>query len=439
MITSQSDREDSGLMPASLYSAEAEKAVLGCMAMQPNEVIDEAIVLERDDFFVPAHQEIFAVLCQMHAAQQAIDAMTLHQWLTDRKLAEAVGSPGILAELMRSYATHLNVGSYIQIVKDKAMLRSLELACTKIVRNIHDAPDAVSTVMDLAESEIFRVTNLKESTPIHDARACVARFDVERAKIQSGEHSNRVLTGLQGIDESNGGFPAPSFVVIAGGPGIGKTAIMLNLLENWCSSGRGVGAFSLEMTIPQLMKRAIASTAGMDSRRLNGRLHEPEIARVDAARAQLLSWQFFIDETSNLTPADLRSKSRHMVKRGASVLELDYLQLMRGTNRRDERREQVAEITRTIKLLANELGILFIVLAQVNREGRKRGELQLQDLAESSTIEQDADAVLLLERKAGSENCTARAIPVIGRWAKYRDGSTGDFNLTYNAPELRFT
>src|SRR6202451_3263186 len=143
------------LSPTVLYSAEAEKAVLGCMMAQPAEVINDATVaLLKEDFFVPAHQEIFGALREMYNSTQAIDVMTIHQWLTDRKLAEAVGSPGILAELLVGFATHLNVGSYIRIGKDKSLLRGLQMACSTIVQDIADAPDAVSSVLDRAESEI---------------------------------------------------------------------------------------------------------------------------------------------------------------------------------------------------------------------------------------------------------------------------------------------
>jgi replicative DNA helicase len=149
------------LSPTVLYSAEAERAVLGCMMAQPQEVINDATVaLLKEDFFVPAHQEIFGALREMFNSSQAIDTIAVHQWLTDRKLAEAVGSPGILAELLVGFANHLNVGSYIRIVKEKSLLRCLQAACSAIVTDIADMPDSVASVLDRAESAIFHVTNL---------------------------------------------------------------------------------------------------------------------------------------------------------------------------------------------------------------------------------------------------------------------------------------
>src|ERR1700677_2833980 len=159
-LTSAEGAQGADLSPTVLYSAAAEKAALGCMMARPREVIDEVPeMLSKDDFFVPAPQEIFAALREMHNAQQAIDVMTIHQWLTDRKLAEPLGSPGILAELLVGFATHLNVGSYIKIVKDKGLLRCLQLACSTIVQDIAEMPDSVPAVLDRAETAIFQVTN----------------------------------------------------------------------------------------------------------------------------------------------------------------------------------------------------------------------------------------------------------------------------------------
>ncbi|MEJ0001019.1 MAG: DnaB-like helicase N-terminal domain-containing protein [Verrucomicrobiota bacterium] len=176
------------LSPTVLYSAEAERAVLGCMMAQPMEVINDATVaLFKEDFFVPAHQEVFSALRDMFNSSVAIDAISVHQWLTDRKLAEAVGSPGVLAELLTGFATHLNVGAYIRIVKEKSLLRSLQSACSTIVADIGEMPDSVAAVLDRAESAIFHVTNLgltQSTVPareeIDKAIALIENFQSER-------------------------------------------------------------------------------------------------------------------------------------------------------------------------------------------------------------------------------------------------------------------
>lgn len=426
-------------MNQALYSAEAEKAVLGCCLAQPAEIIDEVVaVLSKHDFFVPAHQEVFTALVLMHGAE-AIDVMMVHQWLVDRKLAESVGSPGILAELLNGFVTHLNVGSYIRIVKDKSLLRCLQSACSSIAQDIAEMPDSVPAVLDRAEAAIFRITHSHQTVEIWSAERCVAEFREERAKIQQGDHESRLQTGIMALDRQNGGIPNPGYTIIAAGTSQGKSVMASNFLENWCRVGLQVGIFSLEMTRRQLIGRAVASTASIDGRLLNGKLHEVQILRVNEALHGIERWKFEIDQTSRLTLSELRSRSRQMVKRGANAIVIDYLQLMRGMNGRMDRREQLSEISSEIKILSMELNIPFIVLSQVNREGRKSGDLQLLHLAECSSLEQDADCVILLEKKAGHESCPLSAIPYIAHIAKYRNGAVGDEEITLNAPHLRFS
>jgi len=422
-----------------LYSPEAERAVLGSMMAQPAEVIDEVMAsLSKNDFFVPANQEVFTALTSMHGIE-AIDVMTVHQWLLNRKLAESVGSPGILAELLVGFATHLNVSSYIRIVKDKSLLRSLQGACSAIVKDIAEMPDSVPSILDRAEKAIFSITHGQQTEAIWSAEACVAEYRAERERIQRGEQVNRLATGIRALDQANGGLPVPGLTIIGAGTGAGKSVIMQNIAENCCRSGMKVGIFSLEMNRKQLLKRWVASTASIDGRRLNEKLHDAEVLRVETALTGINRWRFDIDQTSRLTLPTLRSRARIMVRNGAELLEIDYLQLMRGMNSRMDRREQLAEASGEIKILSMELNIPIIILSQVNREGRKAGDLQLYNLAECSALEQDADAVILLEKKEGAENCTNRAIPYIARIAKYREGAIGDEEITLNAPESRFS
>lgn len=425
---------------SNLYSIEAEKAVLGCLLAESTQVFDEVnVTLCASDFFVPAHQEIFKAFNAMYEDLIPIDVMTIHQWLTDRKMAEAVGSPGILAELLVGFATHLNVGSYIRIVKDKSLLRCLQSACSTIVQDIVDMPDSVPAVLDRAESAIFRITQGQQTVEIWDAKRCVNEYKDERAKIQRGDYQNRLQTGIMALDRENGGFPNPGYIIIAAGTSQGKSVLAINLLENWCRCGLKVGVFSLEMTRKQIIGRAVASTAAIDGRLLNGKLHDAQALRVDTALTGIAGWQFEIDQTSRLGLSDLRSRSRQMAKRGANAIEIDYLQLMRALKGGIDRRDQLAEISGEIKVLSNELNIPFIVLSQVNREGRKSGDLQLLHLAECSALEQDADQVILLEKKSGSDGFPLSAIPYIAHIAKYRNGATGDVELTLNAPQQRFS
>ena len=364
------------LSPTMLYSAEAEKAVLGCMMAQPGEVMNDATeTLSKLDFFVPAHQEIFDALREMFNSAQAIDVMTVHQYLTDRKLAEAVGSPGILAELLVGFATHLNVGSYIRIVKDKSLLRSLQAACSSIVQEIADAPDAVSTVLDRAETEIFKVTNagLTNSTRTAKEEIDSAITLIENFQKNKG-HLKGIGTGFHKLDEATTGWHAGDMIVLAARPGQGKTALALTFArhaldqrydeatDSWKKPGHPVGIFSLEMTNPQLMLRMLAAYGSESLQRIRqGDLDEHSLQKLRMVAGDMKEWPLYLDDSSFLTINQLRGKARRM--KAALEHRPPHRRLSPALCVRNRRRPRitdktkVAEISRGIKALAKELSI----------------------------------------------------------------------------------
>ncbi len=447
-----------------LYSAEAEKAVLGCMMSQPEEVIDEAVfTLSREDFFVPAHQEIFAALREMHNMQQAIDVTTLHQFLTDRKVAEAVGSPGILGELLVGFATHLNVGTYLKIVKDKGLLRSLQHACSTIVQDIADAPDSVSEVLDRAETAIFKVTNMgitqstvEASVEIDKAIQLIETFQSRKGRLPG------LPTGFQKLNDYTGGWKGGEMIVLAARPGQGKTALALTFAKHalkerydeasdaWRKPGYAVGVFSLEMTNEQLMLRMLASHAGERLQNIRqGQLDDHSLQKLRMVAGDMKEWPLFLDDSSFLTINQLRAKARRMKERNKiDLLVIDYLQLLRSESNqaKDNRQNEVAEISRGIKALAKELNIPIIILAQLNRKSEEaKAEPALHNLRESGAIEQDADVVLLLHRESekdeegGDAGPTYRdVIPYKLIIAKQRNGPTDKLDIIFHAPYTRF-
>jgi replicative DNA helicase len=451
------------LSPTVLYSAEAEKAVLGCMMAQPAEVINDATVaLVKEDFFVPAHQEIFGALREMSNASQAIDVMTIHQWLTDRKMAEAVGSPGILAELLVGFATHLNVGSYIRIVKEKSLLRCLQSACSAIVQDIAEMPDSVAEVLDRAESAIFKVTDtgLTQTT-------VPAREEIDKAikMIEDFQNSSRKFqglpTGFHKLDELTSGWKAGEMIVLAARPGQGKTALALTFARHaldqrydeatdaWKKPGYAVGMFSLEMTNEQLMLRLLASYGSESLQRIrSGDLDEHAMQKLRMVAADMREWPLYLDDSSFLTINQLRGKARRMKDRhGIELLVIDYLQLLRSESAqaKDNRQNEVAEISRGIKALAKELEIPIIILAQLNRRSEEaRSEPALHNLRESGAIEQDADVVLLLHRpdaekdEDGNEKQAGPVIPYTLNIAKQRNGPTDRLDILFHSYYTRF-
>jgi replicative DNA helicase len=451
------------LSPLVLYSAEAERAVLGCMLAQPQEVIAEATeALLADDFFVPAHKVIFEALREIFNGAQPVDVIAVHQWLNDRKMADAVGSPGILAELLVGFANHLNVGSYIRIVKEKALLRCLQLACTSIVQDITEHPDTVASVLDRAESAIFHVTNMgltQSTVPARDEIDKAIQL-IENFRNRKG-HLQGLPTGFHRLNEMTSGWKAGEMIVLAARPGQGKTALALTFARRaleqrydeatdaWKKPGHSVGMFSLEMTNEQLMLRLLASYGSEklgDIR--SGQLNDHAMEKLRLIAADMREWPLYLDDSSFLTVNQLRGKARRMKDRhGIEMLVIDYLQLLRSESAqaKDNRQNEVAEISRNIKALAKELSIPIIILAQLNRRSEEaKQEPALHNLRESGAIEQDADVVMLLHRpdpekdEDGETRPTSPVVPYKLIIAKQRNGPTDKLDILFHAPYTRF-
>lgn len=445
------EQQIESLSPTTLYSAEAEKAVLGCMMAQPVEVIDEATIsLLKEDFFVPAHQEIFGALREMHNAREAIDVMTIHQWLTDRKMAEAVGSPGILAELLVGFATHLNVGSYIRIVKDKALLRNLQGACSKIVEDIQEMPDSVPAVFDRAEQAILCVTQASVTQESEPAGK-IARREMEAIlSYDSSKPLTGLSSGLLQLDQLTTGWHPGEMIVVAARPGKGKSALGLlfadiaarsrwnEVTQSFVEPGEPVGMFDLEMTKEQKILRLISMRSGIPLQFLRRRtLHDMQKGDLRSTVASINN-QLHIDDSSPLTIMQLRSKARRMViKYGIQLLVIDYLQLIKASSKqgKDNRFTEVGEISRGIKSLAKELAIPIIALAQLNRRNEEGNcEPKLHNLRESGDIEQDADCVLLLHFPDEENKKLAHLII-----AKQRNGPTDTIVLKFEPSTTLFS
>lgn len=431
------------------------------MLVQPDTVVDQALEkINRNDFFVPGHQELFEVIREMHSLRQAVDIMTVHQHLVDRKMAEAVGSPAILGELANFFGSHLNVGTYIKMVKEKSLLRHLQLACSTITQMIHDQPHAVNTVMDTAQSEIFKVANMGLTQSTIPAREEIDRAItmVENFQARKG-HLMGIPTGFYRLNELTTGWQPGDMVVLAARPGAGKTALALTFArhamnqkydakrDDWVKPGYGVGLFSLEMTNSQLMLRLMASAMGESLQKIRrGELDESGMQKLRMGAEDMKSWPLFLDDSGDLSIHQLRGKARRMKDRyNIDLLIIDYLQLLRSDSdqARDNRQNEVAEISRGIKSLAKELNIPIIVLAQLNRRAEE-GKLEpaLHNLRESGAIEQDADMVLLLHKQSDQdqdgETHRNPLMPYKLKIAKQRNGPIDDIIINFNSPYTRF-
>lgn len=433
------------------------------MIAHPETTLDLAMErLAQEDFFVPAHQELFQLLRDMHLRHQPIDVVTVHQNLLDRGRAQALGSPAILAELCSSFPTHLNVSSYIQIVKDKSLLRRLHEACSRIADSILSEPQPVAHVLDQAEEAIFRVTGMALTQNIVPGAKEIARAIqlVDAFRKRKG-HLFGIPTGFYQLDQLTTGWQKGDMIVLAARPGVGKTALALTFARHalserydpqqdaWVKPGHAVGLFSLEMTNAQLMLRLLASVASESLQRIRrGEVDDFQMQKLAQIAEDIKTWPLYLDDSSDLTIHQLRAKARRMKQQyGIELLIIDYLQLLHSDSpqARENRQVEIAEISRGIKALAKELNLPIIVLAQLNRRPDEgRCEPALHHLRESGAIEQDADVVLLLHRldsdaeEESDSSPSSQLIPYSLHIAKQRNGPTEKMEIRFNPAYTRF-
>jgi replicative DNA helicase len=441
-------------VPRSLPSSEdGEKGVLCSLLLSPREVADLCVLsLRPDAFYIPAHQTIYSLILDFGDKSKPIDFVSLKQALKDRNQIEEIGGPEYLSALYSFVPTAANAGYYIEIVREKYVLRRLIIACNRLSNQCYDPQEDIEPLLDDAEREIFAITGEHVNTEI------VATKDLVMAAIEQIEklYENRgsvtgLPTGFVELDRMTSGLHPAEMVVIAARPSMGKTALAMNVAEHVAMNvGKPVAVFSLEMSSQQLVQRLLCSRAKVDLQRVrNGFLSERDFPNLTAAAAKLAAAKMFIDDTPGLSITELRAKARRMKsQQDIQLIVIDYLQLLRSTSRRaqDNRQLEISEISGGIKALAKELNLPIIVIAQLNRQpdtrAKEGGRPRLSDLRESGSIEQDADVVGLLVRpeyyetdEDAKQEKAGEAELII---AKQRNGPTGDVPLTFLKEYTRF-
>jgi replicative DNA helicase len=439
-----------------LYSQEAERAVLGSMMARPDVVMDLAEErLMPADFFVPAHVELFKTFGAMHDAGIPIDITTVHQYLVDGKMAEVVGSPGILAELMNGFASHLNVGSYIDTVREKSQLRLLQEGLTETAQDIADGV-AAATVLDSAEERVFAIR--ERSMGAEEVRAIKTDVVDVAEMIIGWSEGGRAITGLSSglpkLDMLTTGWQEADYIVVGGRPGVGKSTVGQafvkaivsmrydDVLDRLVKPGYPAALFTVEMTKAQLLLRGLSTQSDVSMQPMRkGEMNESERAAVRRAAQEMSDWPLYIDESTNLTINRLRSKLRRLKRLfGIRAAVIDYLQLLMGSKETENRQAEIAEISRGIKAIAKELKIPIIVLAQLNRKSQegKNSEPNITHLRESGAIEQDADVVLLLHEEEQDPNAPpSPTTPLKMILAKQRNGPTDSIDLLFDRARNR--
>jgi len=433
------------------HSVEAEQGVLGSMLISPRETIAECVEkINEDYFYVPAHRTIYDVLVDLWNAGEGIDLITFTQVLRDRNLLDSVGGAAFVTNLFTFVPTAANVQYYLEIVRDKYILREIISASTESVRRAYEEQDEVNNLLDEVEQTIFAVgeDRFKGQMLSMKDQVMEAIESIEKLYERKGGITG-ISTGFVEFDRMTSGLHSSEMIVIAARPSMGKTALAMNIAEHVAINEKlPVGVFSLEMSGQQLVQRLLCSRARVNLQKVrDGFLGERDFPSLTAAASKLAEAKIFIDDSASLSILELRAKARRLkAQQDVKVLIVDYLQLLRSTSRRaqDNRQLEISEISAGLKGLAKELKIPIIVVAQLNRQPEQRlgGKPRLSDLRESGSIEQDADLVALLVRPELYEEDEEARVEKAGEAeliiAKQRNGPVGEIPLTFLKEFTRF-
>ncbi len=441
---------DTPLLKVPPHSLEAEQAVLASVLLNNDLMNDVVEILRPDDFYQGAHRTLFSAMVELYERGRAIDQLTLAEALSARGVANEVGGLSYLSELIHNVPTTANVAEYGRLVKEKAILRSMIAVAQQITNSAFQGVGEVDDFLDRTEQAIFAISEekIKPSYYSMSEMSKEAMREIEKL-YEKKEMITGVPSGFRDLDAMTAGFQKADMIVVAARPGMGKTALCLNIALNAAIRSRiPVGIFSLEMSRQQLALRMICSDARVDFKRLRtGYLAQDEINRIVASVGRLSEAPIYTDDSGALTALELRAKARRLKKdKGIGMIVVDYLQLMRGATSRsgqDNRVQEISEISRSLKALAKELDIPVIAISQLNRgvESRTDKRPQMADLRESGAIEQDSDLILFIYREEMykkedvPEEKKGIAEIIIG---KQRNGPMGVVSLAFLSRYTRF-
>lgn len=427
------------------HNHEAEQSVIGAIFLDPQALITASEILIAEDFYRTAHQKIFQTMLKLSDQGKAIDVVTVTEELAAKKEIEDVGGLSYLTELANAVPTAANIAHYAKIVEEKALLRRLIRVATKIVEDGYTREDEVEALLSEAEKKMMEVANRKNAGDFkHVKDVLVQTYDnIEQLQTRKGDVTG-VPTGFRDLDRITAGFQRNDLIIVAARPSVGKTAFALNVAQSVAVQAReNVAIFSLEMGAEQLVMRMICAEGNIDAQVLRtGALTNEDWGKLTMAMGSLSNSGIFIDDTPGVRINEIRAKCRRLAQEhGLGMILIDYLQLIQGSGRPGENRQQeVSEISRSLKALARELKVPVIALSQLSRgvEQRQDKRPMMSDLRESGSIEQDADIVAFLYRDDyyDKESESKNMIEII--IAKQRNGPTGTVTLAFKKEFNKF-
>lgn len=421
------------------HSEEAESCVLGSLLIDKEAVVAVAEFLLPEHFYKEANRLVYQALLELYEERQPIDLVTLKSRLKKKKTLTAVGGSTYLTELVNSVPTSAHVEEYARLVKEDFTRRELISLSAKITQSAFDDGLEVAKVLDEAEQGVFGLSQKHlRRVFIQVKEALRESFDRLDELHKSAGGLRGVPTGFKDLDDALAGMQNSNLLILAARPGIGKTALALNMAQYVSVIQKmPVGFFSLEMSKEELLDRLLVAQANIDAWRLKtGRLEEDDFNRLSEAFGELAEANLFIDDTPALTVLEMRTKARRlMAEHGLRLVVVDYLQLIHSHRRYDSRVQEVSEISQELKNLARELKIPVLAISQLSRAVEQRGQKrpQLADLRESGAIEQDADVVMFLWRP-NDEEAENMELDI----AKHRNGPLRSIPLRWKGDRIKF-
>jgi replicative DNA helicase len=426
------------------HSREAEEAVIGAILINPEAYYDVAQFLMGTDFYIHRHRWIWEAFTRLHESRTPIDILTVSEELDQMGQLAEVGGPAYLTALINSVPTSLHAEAYGRVVEETAVRRRMLEAANQIAKMAYKEDIGIDEVMNSAEKAIFGVSERRLTRDLQPIQQVLSDYyDRIDYLMRRGEDTFGVPSGFIDLDRLLGGMQPSDFLLIAGRPGMGKTAFILSAAKNAAQiHKKHVAMFSLEMSNEQLVQRLISQETGIDSHQLRtGKLSEHEWPLFAHAIEVLADTRIFLDDTPGLTPLQLRTKCRRLhLEYRLDLILVDYLQLMSGGIRIENRVQEVSYISRNMKMLARELNVPVLAAAQLSRaiEQRADKEPQLSDLRESGSLEQDSDVVMFIHRPDMYDKDTTRPNVAEIKISKHRNGPTGSIELIFRSKLAKF-
>ena len=426
------------------HSVESEQSILGSIILDKDAIITVAETINPSDFYKEAHKIIYESMLSLNSNNEPIDLITLIEELRKEGHLDNIGGISYLTSLSTIVPTTSNVKYYANIVKEKSVMRQLIKASNEIINLGYDASTDVQEILNKAEKSIFDISQEKSGDDIQPINAVLQdTFDMIEKLCTEKKEVTGITTGFKDLNKKINGLQRTDLILLAARPAMGKTAFSLNLVQNAALKGdASVAVFSLEMSKEQLVQRMLSAQSNVELSKIKtGTLGESDWPRIIDGMAVLSEAKIFIDDTPGIKISEIRSKCRRLkIEKGLDLILIDYLQLMEGEGKNENRQQEIAKISRSLKILAKELDCPVVALSQLSRspELRKDHRPILSDLRESGSIEQDADIVMFLYRDEyyhdDSEKKNIGEVIV----AKNRHGETGNVELVWFGQVQKF-